>query len=236
LNAYGGPYEPLQIQIREGNLLLQFFNAADRAGINIPGHDGNSFANALRWHPQNHDWPHQRAIPLLALAQHHGLPTRLLDWTRSGRIAAYFAAVAALSDADPGRSLEVWAMRCDVSHYYNNNAERQARVMTAPAWSNPNLRAQLGIFTICTGQIVRADQVVSLDEIVIEELAKPSTPCDDLPLLKRLQLPRGAAPRLLRLLSYEEITAATMFPGADGVVRALREQSTWDLPPKDQEF
>jgi FRG domain-containing protein len=45
-------------------------------------------------------WPPKELFDLLAIAQHHRVPTRLLDWTRRSHVAAYFAAEGGLDGGD----------------------------------------------------------------------------------------------------------------------------------------
>ncbi|WP_122514447.1 FRG domain-containing protein, partial [Pseudomonas viridiflava] len=67
----------------------------DANGIAIPN-DSQDFRefvvntqNADQYYKQPSLWPDRKILDLMAMAQHHGVPTRLLDWTTKAFTALY---------------------------------------------------------------------------------------------------------------------------------------------------
>ena len=97
------------------------------------------------------------------------------------------------------------------------------QVVKAPRASNPNLHAQSGVFT-------ESSEVESLEQTVGrlgKELTAAGHPFMGRPLV-RYDLPCSESPNLLRLLAEDQIDGARMFPGREGVVRAMKERCLWD--------
>ncbi len=187
-------------------------------------------------------WPLHKLYTLLALAQHHGIPTRLLDWSRNGKVAAYFASEEAahwVKDGAPGgdapERLAVWAFNeYEARKLWRNSSTSVASIGT-PQASNQNLRAQRGVFTVHVQETADANAapiIAALDKIVPEQAAVISETNGAAPIagpiLRKLSLPVTEAPKMLRLLYYEAITRASLFPSLDGVVQSLDLMRYWD--------
>jgi hypothetical protein len=175
----------------------------------------------------NH-WPDPVLEPLLALAQHREVPTRLLDWTRYPKVAAYFAAVGALETRDteqPSQSRDVWAVNQRfIEVWGDRSGDPTCHVVRPLRYGNRNLHAQGGVFTLGRGDVRDDDgNYYSLDFLVTVIARGQRVPEDMLPCLRRFRLPSTEARELLLDLHSDQIDAVTLFPGYNGVVRALRE-------------
>jgi len=172
---------------------------------------------------------------LVALAQHYGIPTRLLDWTRLPYVAAFFAAESAfkrMKGAAPDARLVVWAFLFPLLSRYDVDARDNApiRVITAPSATNSNLKAQQGVFTLVKLEDALQDGTYLPLDKILERYAERNDAQTEGYQLRKFTLPVSQADELLQYLARLDVTPSVIYPGYQSIIDDLRMEDRWSAP------
>lgn len=180
----------------------------DRSRIELANQLLHAFISAC----ENHGLKSQldaNSAESIAVAQHYGVPTRLLDWTESPYIAAFFAYHSNLTlTTEPHDVVAVWALDEKIDIW---SKEYGVEVIKASRFTNERLRNQAGAFTLSRTPFE------SLEEYV-ERHSSPRPP------LFRFLLPASDVRIALADLAAMGITPARMFADLEGAAASAVQQ------------
>jgi hypothetical protein len=234
----------------EAEAIQRFFHRCDHAGLPFPEDSQvtrsqlNAYVECLRnvvrgptdkaaefalqqlmCRPED-SWIPRTLLSFVAIAQHHAIPTRLLDWSHSAFIAAYFAARGSIELKSPrfsvyamfaselsiGTKIRSATQECDVS----------IKMVSVPRAANANLHAQEGVFTYLrlnsVEPLYRPFQHSPLDDL-LADLENPEPQYG--PLLFKITLGQDHAAEVLWFLDKMGHDAARLFPGFSGAAKAV---------------
>jgi FRG domain-containing protein len=174
-----------------------------------------------------------------ALMQHHGVPTRFLDWTQSSYVAMYFALEE--EPLEKERCSAVWAIDLDWlerkgeellqpeaatsvsddpktrAEYVNSllgQSEKPVIVKINSLKTNERMAAQQGIF------LCKLFHRATFNQILMSMIIKPDPP--DWPVVRKIEVGRNHRIKFLKTLRAMNIHRASLFPGLDGFGRSLK--------------
>nr|WP_314576551.1 FRG domain-containing protein [uncultured Pseudomonas sp.] len=207
--------EPMEQIVHEQAVIKAFLKCCDTSGLLVPGDALEARLHLKNFHghvQEGKRWPTKALHSVMAVAQHNGIPTCLLDWTYRAYVAAYFAASSALHSKDEPRHIALWQLEVTDSKTWQGLS-----LVELPGGTSTNMAAQAGVFT------VREVSAVGDDKWTRDYIDGFAGALGRRLNLRKMILPFREAPRLLAACKSLGVSGSTLFPGYEGVAREMKD-------------
>lgn len=232
----------------EVQLLIHFLNYCDKTGIQVPGHivSTKKSLDGILSGENGKDlfgWPTENYYEILAFAQHYGVSTRLLDWSKRSFVAAYFSSSEAVkniandinNNKKPNftQNLAIWILDSQKVNKYNKSFDYDSDrsripfdIINIPSNVNFHIAAQQGCFSIFrhVEEDTDSDTPFTMDPPKFsKDKTLDTTDMEYSKYLYKWTLPYAEAHKLLNLCEMYNVNAASVYPSATGVGFAVKD-------------
>lgn len=210
--------------------LARTYNLSAEQALEVEAHALRVFEMEAPLHtPIWKDIPREKLTARWALMQHYGAPTRLLDWTRSPYVAAFFAAERELDK--PGA---VWVAHVQLVRDFlrgkfgdrDGDSNLPVDQLTSFTRTAPNPMLYVGE-DIYTDRMAAQATIFTVSPWVLQDhqevLAEAVQAFPKNIVVLKLVIPPEVKASLLRGLRQMNVTARSLFPGLDGFSRSVAE-------------
>lgn len=220
-----------------------FIKGCDNNGIQIPSDSALFREESLNRNNENslidrisfdsNYAPPSKMYELLAFAQHYGIPTELLDWSKNPLIACFFMVKGVLDRFISHKNEEefnyegrmsLWVLNPEHKNLLNQGSKESIfEMLEVPKGLNRNISAQNGCFTLIrqklgNSQILtwneqnrRFQEIKLLDELIAEKKVEK--------MLLKISLPVKLVEEVLEYCEAYGVTSALIYGGAEGAAK-----------------
>jgi len=180
------------------------------------------------------NWIPKDLAELVAFGQHHGMPTRLLDFTRDKWVAMRFAAESALRRnlrlIEFGKDIKneriaLWEMQSQFADKLKKfGIDMPLKRITPNYTMNPNAFAQQGVllhWEVSAPFDCLTDKR-SLNKKISDFLQEYEFHYE--PVLTKFTIPATDCAKILKRLNQFGYTASKLFPGGEGILKEIKEE------------
>lgn len=155
----------------EMGILRRFYRTANENGLYVPSSKLMSSEMAIGGYVNFNNlmksfefstWLNDDSTEIAALAQHYGLPTRLIDWSYSQYIASFFA-TNFMTKPDKNKNISLWMLNYKKLAKLFSSPLSDVKIFSPHYQWNDNAKSQNGLFTYIESNHETKEQNLNMD-------------------------------------------------------------------------